>query len=145
MENERKWYSTSINSVNFVVKADLREVHKKVQEKLEEDYSKDELIDFLFYGYVSNEMLRWGYWNGVVELSECEEILSRENRLNEITSINDFTADRFKWDLWEYGEEFWHFVGEFLCVDIVVGSFKDKVEKTEKINRQDFFGIDDEE
>lgn len=144
MKNERKWYSVTIGSTNFVVKTDLEEVHKKVKERAE-DCSKDELIDFLFYGYISNEMLRWGYWNGVVELHECEEILSKENKLNEITSINDFTADSFKWDLWEYGEEFWCFVSEFLYVDIVVGSFKDKVEKVEKINRQDFFGIDDEE
>lgn len=144
MKDERKWYSITIGSTNFVVKADLEEIHKKVMERVE-DYPKDELIDFLFYGYISNEMLRWGYWNGVVELHECEEILSGENRLNEITSINDFTADRLKWDLWEYGEDFWYFVSKFLYVDIVVGSFKDKVGKIEKINRQDFFGIDDEE
>lgn len=143
MKNERKWYSITIGSTNFAVKTDLEEIHQKVKERME-DYSKDELIDFLFYGYVSNEMLRWGYWNGVVELHEYEEILSGENRLNEITSINDFTDDRLKWDLWEYGEEFWYFVSELLCVDIIVGSFKNRVGTAEKINRQDFFGIDEE-
>lgn len=33
MKNERKWYSVTIGSTNFVVKTDLEEIHKKVKER----------------------------------------------------------------------------------------------------------------
>lgn len=137
---DTKWYEVNINSVTFRVETSLTALHEEVDKA---DIPLNELTDLLFYGYISNSLLRWGYWTGIYDIADFREYLNNES-IKTASMIDDFTSADYEWNLYDYGSEFWTFVEQLLNVDIAVAGLYDDTPDVVRISREDFFGIEEE-